>query len=54
MKVVPPPRARLVYNPGLRALHWLMAALILVALPLGSLGGALASQRGAIRVAVCP
>jgi cytochrome b561 len=35
MKVVPPPRARLVYNPGLRALHWLMAALILVALPLG-------------------
>ena len=25
----------LVYNPGLRALHWLMAALILVALPLG-------------------
>ncbi len=35
MKVVPPPRAALVYNPGLRALHWLMAALILVALPLG-------------------
>ena len=35
MKRVPPARAALVYNPGLRALHWLMAALILVALPLG-------------------
>ena len=36
MKGVPPARAALVYDPGLRALHWLMAALILVALPLGS------------------
>jgi cytochrome b561 len=35
MKVFPPPRAAAVYNPGLRLLHWLMAALIFVALPLG-------------------
>jgi cytochrome b561 len=35
MKIFPPPHAALVYNPGLRALHWLMAALIFVALPLG-------------------
>ena len=35
MKVFPPPRAAAVYHPGLRLLHWLMAALIFVALPLG-------------------
>jgi cytochrome b561 len=35
MKAFPTPRAIQVYNPGLRALHWLMAALIFVALPLG-------------------
>jgi cytochrome b561 len=35
MKAFPPPRASPVYNPGLRTLHWLMAALIFVALPLG-------------------
>ena len=34
MKVFPPPRPA-VYHPGLRLLHWLMAALIFVALPLG-------------------
>ncbi len=35
MKAFPPPRAAAVHNPGLRFLHWLMAALIFVALPLG-------------------
>jgi cytochrome b561 len=35
MKAFPTPRAVQVYSPGLRALHWLMAALIFVALPLG-------------------
>jgi cytochrome b561 len=35
MKAFPTPRAIQVYNPGLRTLHWLMAALIFVALPLG-------------------
>jgi cytochrome b561 len=35
MKVFTPPRAPLVHNPGVRFFHWLMAALILVALPLG-------------------
>jgi cytochrome b561 len=35
MKAFPTPRAIQVYNPGLRALHWLMAALIFIALPLG-------------------
>ena len=34
MRVFPPPRPA-VYHPGLRLLHWLMAALIFVALPLG-------------------
>ena len=38
MKAFPPPRGVQVYNPGLRALHWLMAVLILVALPLGVWG----------------
>jgi cytochrome b561 len=35
MKAFPPPRAPAVHNPGLRFLHWLMAALIFIALPLG-------------------
>jgi cytochrome b561 len=35
MKVFPPPREVAAYDPGLRTLHWLMAALIFVALPLG-------------------
>ena len=35
MKVFPPPGAVATYDPGLRAIHWLMAALIFVALPLG-------------------
>jgi cytochrome b561 len=34
MRVFPPPRPA-DYHPGLRLLHWLMAALIFVALPLG-------------------
>jgi cytochrome b561 len=41
MKAFPAPRAVQVYNPGLRALHWLMAALIFVALPLGVLASRL-------------
>jgi cytochrome b561 len=35
MKALPPPRAVAAYDPGLRTLHWLMAALIFAALPLG-------------------
>jgi cytochrome b561 len=35
MKAFPPPRRVAVYDPGLRTIHWLMAALIFVALPLG-------------------
>jgi cytochrome b561 len=35
MKAVPPPRTVATYNSGLRTIHWLMAALIFVALPLG-------------------
>jgi cytochrome b561 len=35
MKAFPPPRELAAYDPGLRTLHWLMAALIFVALPLG-------------------
>ena len=35
MKVFPPPRGVAVYDPGLRAIHWLMAALIFIALGLG-------------------
>jgi cytochrome b561 len=35
MKVHPPPRAVTAYDVGLRTIHWLMAALIFVALPLG-------------------
>jgi cytochrome b561 len=35
MKAFTPARAPAVHNPGLRFFHWLMAALIFVALPLG-------------------
>jgi cytochrome b561 len=35
MKAFPPPRPPAIYHPGLRLLHWLMAALIFVALSLG-------------------
>jgi cytochrome b561 len=35
MKALPPPRPPAAYHPGLRLLHWLMAALIFVGLPLG-------------------
>jgi len=35
MKVFPPPSAAAAYDPGLRFLHWLMAALIFVGLALG-------------------
>ena len=35
MKAFPTPRAVAVYHPGLRTIHWLMAALIFAALPLG-------------------
>jgi cytochrome b561 len=35
MKAFQPPREIAVYHSGLRALHWLMAALIFTALPLG-------------------
>ncbi|HTZ67621.1 MAG TPA: cytochrome b [Roseiarcus sp.] len=47
MKAFPLPRPASVYNPGLRAVHWLMAALIFVALPLGV--WAALSPRGATR-----
>ncbi|MBV9290603.1 MAG: cytochrome b [Hyphomicrobiales bacterium] len=33
--IFPARHAAPIYNPGLRALHWLMAALIFIALPLG-------------------
>ena len=35
MKVFPAPREAAAYDPGLRTIHWLMAALIFVTLPLG-------------------
>ena len=35
MKVFPLPQEVASYDPGLRTIHWLMAALIFVALPLG-------------------
>jgi len=35
MKAFPPPRVVRVYNPALRAVHWLMALMIFIALPLG-------------------
>jgi cytochrome b561 len=47
MKAFPPPRPVEVYNPALRTLHWLMAALIFVALALGVWAGQL--PRGDLR-----
>jgi cytochrome b561 len=35
VKAFPPPLVGGVYDPALRAVHWLMAALIFIALPLG-------------------
>ena len=35
MKVFPLPQEVASHDPGLRTIHWLMAALIFVALPLG-------------------
>ncbi len=46
MKVFPLPREVAAYDPGLRALHWLMAALIFVALPLGVWASLLPSGSG--------
>ena len=51
MKAFPPPRAVAAYNPGLRAIHWLMAALIFVALPLG-VWASLLPRGGAMRIEV--
>jgi cytochrome b561 len=47
MKVFPPPRAIGTYDPGLRAIHWLMAALIFIGLALGVWASLL--PRGGIR-----
>jgi cytochrome b561 len=46
MKVHPPPRAVAAYDPGLRTIHWLMAALIFVALLLGVWASLLPSGSG--------
>ena len=51
MKPFPPPREVAAYDPGLRTLHWLMAALIFVALPLGVWASLLPSG-GAMRVEI--
>jgi cytochrome b561 len=51
MKAFPPPREVVAYDPGLRTLHWLMAALIFVALPLGVWASLLPSG-GAMRVEI--
>ena len=45
MKAFPPPRQIPVYDPGLRTLHWLMAALIFVALPLGVWGSGCRAEK---------
>ena len=50
MKAFPAPRAVAAYDPGLRTIHWLMAALIFVALPLGVWGSL--APRGAMRVEI--
>jgi cytochrome b561 len=49
MKVFPLPREAAAYDPGLRAIHWLMAALIFVTLPLGVWASLLPSG-GATRI----
>ena len=46
MKVHPPPRAVAAYDLGQRTIHWLMAALIFVALPLGVWASLLPSGAG--------
>src|ERR1700722_18947527 len=51
MKAFPPPRELAAYDPGLRTLHWVMAALIFVALPLGVWASLLPSG-GAMRVEI--
>jgi cytochrome b561 len=51
MKAFPPPREVVAYDPGLRTLHWLTAALIFVALPLGVWASLLPSG-GAMRVEI--
>ena len=51
MKAFPPPREVVAYDPGLRTLHWLMAALIFVALPLGVWASLLPSGDG-VRVEI--
>jgi cytochrome b561 len=51
MKAFPPPREVAAYDPGLRTLHWLMAALIFVALPLGVWASLLPSGDG-VRVEI--
>jgi cytochrome b561 len=51
MKAFPPPREVAAYDPGLRTLHWLMAALIFVALPLG-VWASLSPSGGAMRVEI--
>ena len=51
MKAFPPPRELAAYDPGLRTLHWLMAALIFVALPLGVWASLLPSGDG-VRVEI--
>jgi cytochrome b561 len=50
MKAFPLPRAVAAYDPGLRTIHWLMAALIFVALPLGVSAALL--PRGAMRIEI--
>jgi cytochrome b561 len=47
MKVFPLPREVAAYDPGLRTIHWLMAALIFVTLPLGVWASLLPSGGGA-------
>jgi cytochrome b561 len=46
MKVLALPREVAAYDPGLRTIHWLMAALIFVALPLGVWASRLPSGGG--------
>ena len=47
MKVFPPPREIAAYDLGLRTIHWLMAALIFVTLPLGVWASLLPGGSGA-------
>src|SRR4029077_5000687 len=47
MKVFPLPQEAASHDPGLRTIHWLMAALIFVTLPLGVWASLLPSGGGA-------